>query len=61
MLYERLVAESRVGDGLDGVRLGAIEKVRWLVDLLHRQRRNWTEVSVDEGGGYSVVRGPIAP
>jgi hypothetical protein len=42
MLYERLVAEAGRGDGLDGVRLGAIEKVRWLVDLLDRQRRNWT-------------------
>lgn len=42
MLYERLAAKSRRGDGLDEVRLGAVEKVRWLVDLLDRQRRNWT-------------------
>jgi hypothetical protein len=43
MLYERLVAEARTGDGLDEVRLRAVEKVRWLLDLLDRQRRNFAE------------------
>ncbi|MBA9005817.1 DUF4132 domain-containing protein [Thermomonospora cellulosilytica] len=43
MLYERLTAKARAGDGLDAVRTDAIEKVRWLVDLLDRQRENWTE------------------
>jgi uncharacterized protein DUF4132 len=43
MLYQRLVTETRRDDDLDDVRLGAIEKVRWLFDLLDRQRQNWTE------------------
>lgn len=43
MLYERLVGEAPAGDGLNDVRLEAAEKVRWLVDLLDRQRRNSSE------------------
>ncbi|MGW0083546.1 DUF4132 domain-containing protein [Streptomyces sp. NPDC003393] len=38
MLYEALVAESRRNDELDDVRLAALGRVRWLVDLLERQR-----------------------
>ncbi|WNM30220.1 DUF4132 domain-containing protein [Streptomyces sp. Li-HN-5-11] len=40
MLYEALVAESRRNDSLDEVRSAALDRVRWLVDLLERQ---WSE------------------
>jgi hypothetical protein len=40
MLYEALVAESRRNDALDDVRSAALDRVRWLVDLLERQ---WSE------------------
>lgn len=43
VLYERLVTKARRRDGLDEVRLDAIEKARGLVDLLDLQRRNWTQ------------------
>ncbi|MDR3081802.1 MAG: hypothetical protein LBV60_12905, partial [Streptomyces sp.] len=39
MLYDALVAESRRNDSLDDVRCAALERVRWLVDLLERQRK----------------------
>ncbi|WP_051844117.1 DUF4132 domain-containing protein [Streptomyces sp. NRRL S-813] len=38
MLYDALVAESRRNDALDDVRSAALVRVRWLVDLLDRQR-----------------------
>jgi hypothetical protein len=38
MLYDSLVAESRRNDSLDGVRSAALERVRWLADLLEHQR-----------------------
>ncbi|MEU6218936.1 DUF4132 domain-containing protein [Streptomyces sp. NPDC047022] len=38
MFYDALVAESRRNDALDGVRSAVLERVRWLVDLLERQR-----------------------
>jgi hypothetical protein len=38
MLYDTLVAESRKNDSLDDVRSAALGRVRWLVDLLERQR-----------------------
>ncbi|MEU1447366.1 hypothetical protein [Streptomyces mirabilis] len=38
MLYDALVAESRRNDSLDDVRSAALDRVRWLVDLLERQR-----------------------
>ncbi|MEV0178402.1 DUF4132 domain-containing protein [Streptomyces sp. NPDC050625] len=38
MLYDALVAESRRNDSLDDVRCAALHRVRWLVDLLERQR-----------------------
>ncbi|WP_301177327.1 DUF4132 domain-containing protein [Actinomadura geliboluensis] len=34
MLHDSLVAESRTGDGLDGVRLAALADARWALDLL---------------------------
>ncbi|MER6924315.1 hypothetical protein ABT314_36105, partial [Streptomyces spiralis] len=44
MLYDALVAESRRNDALDDVRSAALVRVRWLVDLLDRQRaeRRWS-------------------
>ncbi|MFI6943649.1 DUF4132 domain-containing protein [Streptomyces sp. NPDC050418] len=39
MLYETLVAEARRCDSLDEVRLRALERGRWLVELLEQQRR----------------------
>lgn len=63
MLYERLAAQARTGDGLDDVRLGAVEKVRWLVDLLDRQRRNFSEGlacrTVERYEEIIVAAGPI--
>ncbi|MCX4794897.1 DUF4132 domain-containing protein [Streptomyces sp. NBC_01242] len=38
MLYDALVAASRRNDSLDDVRSAALHRVRWLVDLLERQR-----------------------
>jgi hypothetical protein len=38
MLYDALVAESRRNDSLDDVRSAALDRVRWLVDLLEGQR-----------------------
>ncbi|WP_128381229.1 DUF4132 domain-containing protein [Streptomyces cavernae] len=38
MLYDALVAESRRNDSLDDVRSVALDRVRWLVELLERQR-----------------------
>ncbi|MDT0462600.1 DUF4132 domain-containing protein [Streptomyces gibsoniae] len=38
MLYDSLVAESRRNDPLDDVRSAALDRARWLVDLLERQR-----------------------
>lgn len=38
MLYDALVAETRRNDSLDDVRSAALHRVRWLVDLLERQR-----------------------
>ncbi|MEU6669640.1 DUF4132 domain-containing protein [Streptomyces sp. NPDC046727] len=38
MLYDALTAESRRNDALDDVRSGALDRVRWLVGLLERQR-----------------------
>lgn len=42
MLRERLMAEAHAGDGLDEVRLGAVEQASWQVDLLDRERRNFS-------------------
>src|SRR5690349_8812920 len=52
MLYETLVAESRRNDSLDKVRSAALDRVRWLVDLLERQR---TEPQWDTA---AALRGP---
>ncbi|MEW2045195.1 DUF4132 domain-containing protein [Streptomyces sp. NPDC005476] len=38
MLYDVLLAEARRNDSLDEVRSAALHRVRWLVDLLERQR-----------------------
>ncbi|MFF0793303.1 DUF4132 domain-containing protein [Streptomyces spiralis] len=38
MLYDALMAASRRNDALDDVRSAALVRVRWLVDLLDRQR-----------------------
>ncbi|MFF0083434.1 DUF4132 domain-containing protein [Streptomyces canus] len=38
MLYDALVAESCRNDSLDDVRSAALDRVRWLVDLLEGQR-----------------------
>jgi hypothetical protein len=38
MFYETLVAESRRNDALDDVRSAALDRVRWLIDLLERQQ-----------------------
>lgn len=52
MLYDALVAESRRNDSLDDVRSAALDRVRWLVDLLERQR---TEPRWDAS---AALRGP---
>ncbi|MEU7470768.1 DUF4132 domain-containing protein [Streptomyces sp. NPDC044984] len=49
MLYDALVAESRRNDSLDDVRSAALGRVRWLVDLLERQR---TEFRLSMGREY---------
>ncbi|WP_265565605.1 DUF4132 domain-containing protein [Streptomyces hygroscopicus] len=51
-MYEALVAESRRNDSLDDVRSAALDRVRWLVDLLERQR---TEPRWDAS---AALRGP---
>ncbi|MEV6837913.1 DUF4132 domain-containing protein [Streptomyces sp. NPDC051133] len=52
MFYEALVAESRRNDSLDDVRSAALDRVRWLVDLMERQR---TEPRWDAA---TALRGP---
>ncbi|WP_225839314.1 DUF4132 domain-containing protein [Streptomyces sp. NK08204] len=46
MLYNALVADCRRNDSLDAVRSAALDRGRWLVDLLERQR---TEVRRSRG------------
>ncbi|MFJ8196798.1 DUF4132 domain-containing protein [Streptomyces sp. NPDC096152] len=53
MLYDTLVAASRVHDSLDDVRWAALDRVRWLVDLLERRRS-------ESGFDPSVWQGPDA-
>lgn len=43
MLYEALATESRRTDALDDVRSAALDRVRWLVDLLERQRTEFRQ------------------
>ncbi|MFC9630670.1 hypothetical protein ACFTY8_15565 [Streptomyces mirabilis] len=43
MLHDALVAESRRNDSLDEVRTAALDRVRWLVDLLERQRTEFRQ------------------
>lgn len=43
MLYDALVAESRRNDSLDDVRSAALDRVRWLVGLLERQRTEFRQ------------------
>ncbi|MFF3142421.1 hypothetical protein ACFVRU_12010 [Streptomyces sp. NPDC057927] len=43
MLYDALVAGSRRNDSLDDVRTAALDRVRWLVDLLKRQRTEFRQ------------------
>ncbi|MFF4575055.1 DUF4132 domain-containing protein [Streptomyces sp. NPDC001410] len=52
MLYDTLVAESRRNDSLDDVRCAALDRVRWLVDLLERQRTDpqWDASAALRGG-----------
>ena len=38
MLYDALMAEARRNDSLDDVRSAALDRSRWLVDLLERRR-----------------------
>lgn len=54
MLYDALVAESRRNDSLDEVRSTALGRVRWLVDLLERQRTDsrWGDVRWLGPGGH---------
>ncbi|MQY11384.1 hypothetical protein SRB5_15000 [Streptomyces sp. RB5] len=60
MLYESLVAQARRNDEFDVVRLGALEQVRWLVELLERQRkenaqRSWVP-DEESNGRQEAVR-----
>ncbi|MFJ9358625.1 DUF4132 domain-containing protein [Streptomyces mirabilis] len=43
MLHDALVAGSRRNDSLDDVRTAALDRVRWLVDLLKRQRTEFRQ------------------
>ncbi|MGW3205668.1 DUF4132 domain-containing protein [Streptomyces sp. NPDC001135] len=49
MLYDTLMAESRRSDSLDDVRSAALDRVRWLVDLLERQRTAFRRSMGPEG------------
>ncbi|MEU6322138.1 DUF4132 domain-containing protein [Streptomyces sp. NPDC047009] len=51
MLYDALVAASRRNDALDDVRTAALDRARWLVDLLERQR-------TETRSGATMWRGP---
>jgi hypothetical protein len=55
MLYDALVAESRRNDPLDDVRSAALDHVRWLVDLLERQRTEFRRSMGSEHGRFEVV------
>lgn len=62
MLYDALVAESRRNDSLDEVRSAALGRVRWLVDLLERQRAQsrWDAVPWVGEGGYERFQAACA-
>ncbi|MEV5984292.1 DUF4132 domain-containing protein [Streptomyces sp. NPDC052051] len=53
MVYDALMAESRRNDSLDDVRCAALDRVRWLVDLLERQRTDpvWDSAAAARGPG----------
>ncbi|MCN9239618.1 DUF4132 domain-containing protein [Streptomyces sp. RY43-2] len=53
MLYDALVADSRRNDSLDDVRCAALDRARWLVDLLERQRMvpSWDAAAALRGPG----------
>ncbi|MFF9485571.1 DUF4132 domain-containing protein [Streptomyces sp. NPDC014676] len=55
MLYDALVAESRRNDSLDDVRSAALDRVRWLVDLLERQRTEFRQSMGHEHRRFRVV------
>ncbi|MET8830884.1 DUF4132 domain-containing protein [Streptomyces sp. NPDC004610] len=58
MLYDSLVAASRRNDPLDGVRLAALDRSRWLVDLLARQRAEYRALlgpGHGQGGGAGAA------
>jgi hypothetical protein len=52
MLYDALVVAAHRNDSLDDVRSAALGRVRWLVDLLERQRTEFRR-SLESGGGPS--------
>ncbi|MFD0508650.1 hypothetical protein ACFQ0G_49265 [Streptomyces chiangmaiensis] len=55
MLYDALVAESRRNDSLDDVRSAALYRVRWLVDLLERQRTEFRRAIHDDHRRYEAA------
>jgi len=62
MLYDALMAKSRRNDSLDEVRSAALGRVRWLVDLLERQRAQsrWDAVPWVGEGGYERFQAACA-
>ncbi|MFF5471367.1 DUF4132 domain-containing protein [Streptomyces achromogenes] len=48
MLYDALITDARRDDSLDGVRFAALDRVRWLVDSLERQRTEFRRATGHE-------------
>ncbi|MFF9581193.1 DUF4132 domain-containing protein [Streptomyces achromogenes] len=48
MLYDALITDARRDDSLDGVRFAALDRVRWLVDTLERQRTEFRRATGHE-------------
>ncbi|MFI9424261.1 DUF4132 domain-containing protein [Streptomyces achromogenes] len=48
MLYDALITDVRRDDSLDGVRFAALDRVRWLVDSLERQRTEFRRATGHE-------------
>ncbi|MFC4051824.1 DUF4132 domain-containing protein [Actinomadura syzygii] len=53
MLHDTLAAEARADDGLDDIRLAALDRSRPLLSVLERQWANvWTTEAAARAGGY---------
>ncbi|MFI2299104.1 hypothetical protein ACH5AL_09745 [Actinacidiphila glaucinigra] len=60
MLYDAVPAEARRNDALDDVRSGALDRARWLLDLLDRGRAEFRLAFGTRKGEYRRLEEPHA-